>query len=284
MTDRETLQSRHDIIAAIRWCRRWPPAPERWSPEPAGARRNRHPRRRRAPSPIRRAISARAARRPPISGIPTSSRSIRASTASRSRTRRSSGCGPGRCGRKGRHGAPGPLSASGATSRTTGRCAGSEDDGRVSVFRTPSNNSNGNTFDFQGRQLSCEHLTRRVVRYEHDGTVDGAGRRLRGQAAQLAERRRGRIPTAATGSPIRPMAASCTRARRMSPAARAIRPGGSTRASASRPASCPAGASCRPTAIASIRAAGSISSSPRSRCRIPNGLCFSPDYKKLYVA
>ena len=35
----------------------------------------------------------------------------------------------------------------------------------------PSNNSNGNTFDFQGRQLSCEHLTRRVVRYEHDGSV-----------------------------------------------------------------------------------------------------------------
>src|SRR5207247_3775714 len=47
----------------------------------------------------------------------------------------------------------------------------SEDDGRVTVFRSPSNNSNGNTFDFQGRQLSCEHLTRRVVRYEHDGSV-----------------------------------------------------------------------------------------------------------------
>jgi gluconolactonase len=46
----------------------------------------------------------------------------------------------------------------------------SEDDGHVSVFRMPSNNSNGNTFDFQGRQLSCEHLTRRVVRYENDGT------------------------------------------------------------------------------------------------------------------
>src|SRR5437868_15523751 len=44
-----------------------------------------------------------------------------------------------------------------------------EDDGHVSVFRAPSNNSNGNTFDFQGRQLSCEHLTRRVVRYELDG-------------------------------------------------------------------------------------------------------------------
>src|SRR5215212_7521893 len=46
-----------------------------------------------------------------------------------------------------------------------------EDDGRVSVFRSPSNNSNGNTFDTQGRQLSCEHLMRRVVRYEHDGSI-----------------------------------------------------------------------------------------------------------------
>src|SRR5882762_1238284 len=45
-----------------------------------------------------------------------------------------------------------------------------EDDGHVSVFRIPSNNSNGNTFDYQGRQISCEHLTRRVVRYELDGS------------------------------------------------------------------------------------------------------------------
>jgi gluconolactonase len=46
-----------------------------------------------------------------------------------------------------------------------------EDDGRVTTYRQPSNNSNGNTFDFSGRQLSCEHLTRRVVRYEHDGSI-----------------------------------------------------------------------------------------------------------------
>ena len=46
-----------------------------------------------------------------------------------------------------------------------------EDDGHVSVFRMPSNNSNGNTFDFQGRQISCEHSGRRVVRYELDGSV-----------------------------------------------------------------------------------------------------------------
>ena len=44
-----------------------------------------------------------------------------------------------------------------------------DEDGHVSVFRNPSNFTNGNTFDWDGRQLSCEHGARRVVRYEHDG-------------------------------------------------------------------------------------------------------------------
>lgn len=46
-----------------------------------------------------------------------------------------------------------------------------EDDGHVSVFRNPSGNSNGNTFDWEGRQISCQHGERRVVRYELDGTM-----------------------------------------------------------------------------------------------------------------
>jgi len=46
-----------------------------------------------------------------------------------------------------------------------------DDGGRVSVFRNNSGNSNGNTFDYEGRQLSCEHGGRRVVRYEYNGTV-----------------------------------------------------------------------------------------------------------------
>jgi gluconolactonase len=46
-----------------------------------------------------------------------------------------------------------------------------EEDGHVSTFRSPSGYSNGNTFDFEGRQLSCEHGSRRVVRYEHNGSV-----------------------------------------------------------------------------------------------------------------
>ena len=47
-----------------------------------------------------------------------------------------------------------------------------EEDGHVARrFRFPSGNSNGNTFDFQGRQIACEHGNRRVVRYEYDGSV-----------------------------------------------------------------------------------------------------------------
>ena len=46
-----------------------------------------------------------------------------------------------------------------------------EEDGHVSVFRNPSGYSNGNTFDYEGRELSCEHGGRRVVRYEYNGTV-----------------------------------------------------------------------------------------------------------------
>jgi len=46
------------------------------------------------------------------------------------------------------------------------------EDGHVSTnFRKPSGNSNGNTFDFQGRQISCQHGPRRVVRYEHSGKM-----------------------------------------------------------------------------------------------------------------
>ncbi len=43
--------------------------------------------------------------------------------------------------------------------------------GLTSAFRKPSNNANGNTRDRQGRIVTCEHLTRRVTRTEHDGRI-----------------------------------------------------------------------------------------------------------------
>lgn len=46
-----------------------------------------------------------------------------------------------------------------------------EETGAVSVFRKPSNNSNGNTRDRQGRLVTCEHGGRRVTRTGHDGTL-----------------------------------------------------------------------------------------------------------------
>ncbi len=41
----------------------------------------------------------------------------------------------------------------------------------VSLFRHPSNYANGNTLDREGRIVTCEHVTNRVSRTEHDGTV-----------------------------------------------------------------------------------------------------------------
>jgi gluconolactonase len=46
-----------------------------------------------------------------------------------------------------------------------------ETNNAVSVFRQPSNNSNGNTRDREGRLVTCEHLSRSVTRTEHDGTI-----------------------------------------------------------------------------------------------------------------
>jgi gluconolactonase len=56
-----------------------------------------------------------------------------------------------------------------------------ETDGSVSVFRQPSNNSNGNTVDGEGRLVTCEHLSRRITRTEHDGRVSVIADRFEGK-------------------------------------------------------------------------------------------------------
>ncbi len=43
--------------------------------------------------------------------------------------------------------------------------------GQVSILRRPSFSTNGNSFDFQGRQLSTQDYFRRVVRWEVDGAM-----------------------------------------------------------------------------------------------------------------
>jgi gluconolactonase len=53
--------------------------------------------------------------------------------------------------------------------------------GHVSVFRSPSQNANGNTIDREGRLVTCEQLTRRVTRTEHDGSITVIAERIDGK-------------------------------------------------------------------------------------------------------
>jgi gluconolactonase len=157
-----------------------------------------------------------------------------------------------------------------------------EDDGHVSVFRLPSNNSNGNSFDFQGRQLSCEHLTRRVVRYENDGSVtvladNYQGKRLNSPndvaahpdgsywftdppyGGQLYE-----------GAPDAAGGASNEAGRLKSRLGQAVGMGESKRE--------------LPTQCYRIDPSGRLDMVvTEEQVPDPNGLCFSPDFKKLYV-
>jgi gluconolactonase len=147
----------------------------------------------------------------------------------------------------------------------------------------PSNNSNGNTFDFQGRQLSCEHLTRRVVRYDNDGSVTLIADKYNGKrlnspndvvahpdgsywftdppyGGQLYEG----APDAAGGP--------SNRAGRLKP--RLGQPLG-------------IGDDKRelPHGVYRVDPSGRVDLViTEQQVSNPNGLCFSPDYKKLYIA
>lgn len=54
--------------------------------------------------------------------------------------------------------------------------------GGVVSFRKPSNMANGNTYDRQGRMLSCEHATSRVTRTAADGTIAVLATHYQGKA------------------------------------------------------------------------------------------------------
>lgn len=56
-----------------------------------------------------------------------------------------------------------------------------EESGDVTIFRAPSNFSNGNTRDRQGRLITCEHRERRVTRTELSGEITVIADRYRGK-------------------------------------------------------------------------------------------------------
>lgn len=51
----------------------------------------------------------------------------------------------------------------------------------ISVFREPSNFANGNTRDREGRLVTCEHGARRVTRTEYDGSITVIADRYEGK-------------------------------------------------------------------------------------------------------
>ncbi len=157
-----------------------------------------------------------------------------------------------------------------------------EDDGRVSVFRAPSNNSNGNSFDFQGRQLSCEHLTRRVVRYELDGSVtiladNFGGKRLNSPNDVVAH------PDGSYWFTDPPYGGQLYEGA-PDAAGGPTNPNGLIKNRLGQAAEIGAAKRELPTNCYRIDPSGRVDMVvPEDQVPDPNGLCFSPDYKKLYV-
>jgi gluconolactonase len=158
-----------------------------------------------------------------------------------------------------------------------------EDDGRVTEFRMPSNNSNGNTFDFQGRQLSCEHLTRRVVRYELDGSVtvlaeSFEGKRLNSPNDVVAH------PDGSywfTDPPYGGQLYEGAPDVQGGPS----NAGGRLNPRLGQPAGIGSARRELPTNCYRVDPSGRIDLVvTEDQVPDPNGLCFSPDYKRLYVA
>jgi gluconolactonase len=158
-----------------------------------------------------------------------------------------------------------------------------DDDGRVTVFRSPSNNSNGNAFDFEGRQVSCEHGARRVVRYEHDGSIAVIadaydGKRLN-SPNDLAVHQDGSIWF--TDPPF----GGSLYEGQVDAAGGPSNPQGRLNAKAGQPAG--AGQLKRelPANIYRVDRNGriEIAATQDALGSAPNGIAFSPDFKKIYI-
>ena len=157
-----------------------------------------------------------------------------------------------------------------------------EDNGQVSTFRAPSNNSNGNSFDFQGRQLSCEHLTRRVVRYELDGSItilaDGFGGKQLNSPNDVVPHPDGSYWF--TDPPYGGQLYEGTPDAASGPSNAA----GQLKNRLGQPPEIGAAKRELPTNCYRIDPSGRVDIVvTEAQVPDPNGLCFSPDYKRLYV-
>lgn len=132
-----------------------------------------------------------------------------------------------------------------------------EDDGEVTTIHKPAGYSNGNTFDRQGRQISFEHGNRRVVRYEPDGSL-----------AVLADKFDGKPFNAPNDGAVHPDGSIWF-----------TDPGYGSLGNYEGNK----GELLLKEAIYRIDPGGKVEKMTDEIFK-PNGLCFSPDYKKVYAA
>ncbi len=158
-----------------------------------------------------------------------------------------------------------------------------DDDGHVSVFRQPSANSNGNIWDFQGREISMEHLNRRVTRYDHDGgsTVladSWNGKRLNSPNDAAAH------PDGSIWFTDPPYGGQLYEGDVDQPGG-PTNPDSKINARAGQPTGFPMFKRELPTQVYRWDPSGSVDAVIKDdQVPDPNGISFSHDYKKLYVA
>jgi gluconolactonase len=158
------------------------------------------------------------------------------------------------------------------------------EDVRVTRYRDPSNNSNGNSFDFQGRQLSTEDFNRRVIRWENDGSLTVIADSYNGKGLNspndLVPHPDGSIwftdpPFGASLSEGHPDFAGGKG-----------NPNGKLKPGVGAPNAGVIGGQKQENDPAVYRwdPSGKLDLVvPVDQVKLPNGICFSPDYKTLYV-
>ncbi|MGE4522779.1 MAG: SMP-30/gluconolactonase/LRE family protein [Acetobacter sp.] len=153
--------------------------------------------------------------------------------------------------------------------------------GEVTLFRPESYHASGSAFDYQGRQITCEHVLRRVIRWEHDGSVHVVADRFEGQRLNAPND----VIVHPDGSIwfTDPVAGPRMAGQHVMEARRAEPAGSGLPAQAAGDAEAQGAAPQDHTFR--VDASGRIDVVLNQQQLVdPNGLCFSPDFSRLYVA